>query len=177
MDKDHIIREIQRTAKANGGVAIGRKRFEQETGIGYYDWYGRHWTRWEDAVREAGVEPSRMNEASDKEFLPEHLALLKRRVGGCLLGIFPGAMLGVVLAFVVAAVMDAMTKRTGGPSDHGAGILVGLYLLVVGVSLGAIIGGILGAKIVARGGFRRNRKDSTEPVAPDDESPDQRSSG
>jgi hypothetical protein len=81
MDKDHIIREIQRTAKANGGVALGRKRFEQATGIRYCDWYGRHWTRWEDAVREARVEPSRMNEAFDEEFLLAHLAMLTRRLG------------------------------------------------------------------------------------------------
>jgi hypothetical protein len=81
MDKDHIIREIQRTANANGGVALGWRRFEAESGIRYYDWYGRFWTRWGDAVREAGFEPNRMSEAYDSAFLLGQLALLTRRLG------------------------------------------------------------------------------------------------
>jgi hypothetical protein len=80
MDKAHIIREIQRTAKAHGGVALGRRRFEEATGIRYYDWYGQHWTRWGDAVREAGLEPNRMSEAYDEGFLVGQLALLTRRL-------------------------------------------------------------------------------------------------
>jgi hypothetical protein len=81
MDKEYILQEIRRTAQANGGTALGRTRFEQATGIRYYDWYGRHWARWEDAVREAGVEPSRMNEAFDDEYVLRHLALLTRGLG------------------------------------------------------------------------------------------------
>jgi hypothetical protein len=81
MDKEHILREIQRTAKANGGAALGWRRFEEETGIRYYDWYGQHWTRWGDAVREAGFEPNRMSEAYDEAFLVGLLALLTRRLG------------------------------------------------------------------------------------------------
>src|SRR5437870_4226520 len=45
MNKDHIIAEIQRTAKTNGGVPLGWRRFEAETGIRYYDWYGQFWTQ------------------------------------------------------------------------------------------------------------------------------------
>ena len=80
MDKEHIISEIQRTAKANGGVALGWRRFGEETGIRYYDWYGQFWTRWNDAVRESGLEPNRMSEAYDDEFLLEKLVLLTRRL-------------------------------------------------------------------------------------------------
>jgi len=80
MDKDHIIREIQRTAKANGGTALGWRRFEAETGIRYYDWFGQFWTRWNDAVRDAGLEPNRMSEAFDDDYLLEKLASLTRRV-------------------------------------------------------------------------------------------------
>jgi hypothetical protein len=78
VDKDHILSEIRRTA--NGGVALGHKRFTEVTGIGYYDWFGKYWARWSDAVREAGVEPSQMTEAYDIEQLVEQLVLLTRRL-------------------------------------------------------------------------------------------------
>ncbi len=81
MDRKHIISEIRRTAKANGGVALGWRRFEKETGIRYYDWYGQFWTRWSDAVREAGLRPNRMSAAYDDEFLLERLILLTRSLG------------------------------------------------------------------------------------------------
>ncbi|MCX6904824.1 MAG: GIY-YIG nuclease family protein [Verrucomicrobia bacterium] len=81
MNKEQIIREIQRTAKANGGAALGWRRFEEETGIRYYDWFGQFWTRWGDAVREAGFEANRMSEAYEDAFLLEALVLLTRRLG------------------------------------------------------------------------------------------------
>jgi hypothetical protein len=81
MDKERIISEIQRTAKANGGTVLGWRRFEAETSIRYYDWYGQFWTRWSDAVREAGFEPNRMSAAYDDEFLLEKLILLNQRLG------------------------------------------------------------------------------------------------
>lgn len=80
MNKEHIISEIQRTTQANGGVVLGWRRFEDETGIRYYDWYGRFWTRWSDAVREAGFEPNRMSTAYADGFLLEKLVLLTRRL-------------------------------------------------------------------------------------------------
>ncbi len=80
-NKAHIIEEIRRTADANGGSALGWRRFEEETGVGYYDWYGRFWTRWGDAVREAGFEPNRMSEAYEDEFLLEKLVVLTRSLG------------------------------------------------------------------------------------------------
>ncbi len=81
MDKEHIIGEIRRTAKTNGGVPLGWRRFEAETGIRYHDWFGRYWTRWSDAVREAGIEPNRMAKAFDDEFLLNKLVQLTRRLG------------------------------------------------------------------------------------------------
>ena len=81
MNKAHIIDEIRRTAKGNGGVALGWRRFETETGIGYHDWYGRFWSRWGDAVREAGLKANRMSEAYDDAVLLEKLVLLTRTLG------------------------------------------------------------------------------------------------
>jgi hypothetical protein len=80
MEEDHIISEIRRTAKANGGVVLGSRRFGKETGIRYHDWYGRIWIRWVDAVREAGFEPNRKTEAYDDELLLQKLVLLTRRL-------------------------------------------------------------------------------------------------
>ncbi len=80
MNKEHIIGEIRRTAKANRGLPLGFRRFEAETGIRYHDWYGQYWTRWGDAVREAGLEPNRMIEAFDDDFLLEKLVVLTRHL-------------------------------------------------------------------------------------------------
>jgi len=81
MDKQHILDEIRRTADANNGVALGWRRFETETGIRYADWYGKFWTKWGDAVREAGFEANRMVGAYDDAFLLEKLAFLARQLG------------------------------------------------------------------------------------------------
>jgi hypothetical protein len=81
MDKEYIISEIRRTAKANGGIALGCARFETETGIRRHHWYGRFWARWGDALSEAGFEPNRMTEAYDDGFLLEKLVVLTRSLG------------------------------------------------------------------------------------------------
>src|ERR1700690_2761584 len=81
MNKQHILEEIRRTAAANDGVALGRKRFEQETGIRETDWAGRFWVRWSEAVREAGLTPQRMREAYDDNSLLATLAALVRELG------------------------------------------------------------------------------------------------
>jgi hypothetical protein len=81
MNKELILSEIRRTANANGGMALGWRRFEEATGIRYYDWYGQFWTRWGDAVVEAGYEPNRMSQAYEDEFLLEKLATLTRLLG------------------------------------------------------------------------------------------------
>lgn len=52
MDREHIVGEIRRLAEDNGGVPLGRQRFEQETGIRESVWIGRYWTRWNDAITE-----------------------------------------------------------------------------------------------------------------------------
>jgi hypothetical protein len=80
MNKEHIIGEIRRTAKANGGVPLGFRRFETETGIGHYEWFGRFWSRWSDAVREAGLAPNRLIESYSDALLLEKLVLLTRRL-------------------------------------------------------------------------------------------------
>src|SRR5262245_8026688 len=74
MDKQHILREIQRTAKTNGGVPFGEARFATETGITRRDWYGTYWARWGDAVREAGFEPNSFTAATAADVILEQYA-------------------------------------------------------------------------------------------------------
>jgi hypothetical protein len=81
MNKEHILDEIRRTAKANGGAALGRQRFEKETGIKESDWRGRFWARWNDAVQEAGLDSNELNPAYDAAHLLARLAELVREIG------------------------------------------------------------------------------------------------
>ena len=81
MDKLHILGEIQRTAKANAGVPLGREKFLRETGIKESDWSGIHWARWGDALREAGFAANQLQSAHDKDHLLESYAALIREVG------------------------------------------------------------------------------------------------
>lgn len=79
--KNHILDEIRRTAKENGGMPLGTRRFYAETGIKQSDWIGKHWARWNDAVREAGFEPNALQAAFEDDLLLERLALLTRELG------------------------------------------------------------------------------------------------
>ncbi|MGO8762057.1 MAG: GIY-YIG nuclease family protein [Desulfobaccales bacterium] len=81
MQKDYIIREIVRTAKENGGIPLGRQKFENQTGIRFHDWYGKYWAKWGDALKEAGYEPNRFNMPFDDELLMNKLIELIREKG------------------------------------------------------------------------------------------------
>lgn len=81
MTREFILKEIKRTAQANGGKPLGRQRFIEETGIKEYDWKGKIWARWGDAVREAGYSPNEFQTAFDDAYLLEQLALLIRDLG------------------------------------------------------------------------------------------------
>ncbi|MDQ3804665.1 MAG: hypothetical protein M3416_12635 [Acidobacteriota bacterium] len=81
MNKTHILQEIKRTARANGGVPLGWRRFTTETGIKEYDWLGKFWARWSDALREAGFAPNQFQGAYDKTELLEKYARLTQELG------------------------------------------------------------------------------------------------
>lgn len=66
MTKEHILREIRRTAEANGGVPLGRQSFFKEA-----DWKGKFWARWNDAVRQAGFEPNQLQQPFEETSLIE----------------------------------------------------------------------------------------------------------
>jgi hypothetical protein len=82
MNKEEILREIKRTAEANGGTPLGMKKFCVETGIRISDWQCKHWARWGDAIREAGLVANRFRaEACDESELLEKYAQLAREMG------------------------------------------------------------------------------------------------
>lgn len=60
---------------------MGKRRFLAETGIRESDWSGRFWSRWSDAVREAGYEPNVKQTAFEDDWLLEKLAGLVRELG------------------------------------------------------------------------------------------------
>jgi hypothetical protein len=79
--KAHILDEIERTAEANGGQALGRQRFYAETGIKETDWSGKYWVRWSDALREAGYAPNQFQPAYGEPFLLTELAAFVQELG------------------------------------------------------------------------------------------------
>jgi Meiotically up-regulated gene 113 len=81
MNKQQILEEIARTTSQNHGVALGRQRFFQETGIKESDWLGKFWARWSDAVKEAGCVPQRLQSPIEEEALLEHFVALVRELG------------------------------------------------------------------------------------------------
>jgi len=81
MTKAQIIQEICRTATANGGIPLGSRRFETETGIKTSEWLGKLWARWNDALRDAGFAPNQMTGAYEQAELLDKYAMLALELG------------------------------------------------------------------------------------------------
>jgi hypothetical protein len=80
-DKEFILSEIRRTAALNGGLPLGQRGFKTETGIARHEWLGSYWTRWTDAVLEAGFEPQEPSKAFSIEEMLDEVAKLVRKYG------------------------------------------------------------------------------------------------
>ncbi len=81
MTKEEIIKEIRRTTDENGGVALGKQRFLTATGIRESDWSGRYWSRWSDAVRDAGCTPQAMNQPLSENKILEAAVRIVQSLG------------------------------------------------------------------------------------------------
>lgn len=79
--RDFILQEIRRLASANGGQAPGQKLFAKETAIAERQWRGLYWSRWSDALKDAGLEPNKLNERGDAENLLAGLIAACRHFG------------------------------------------------------------------------------------------------
>ncbi len=80
MTKQEILDAIRQTAKENDGKPLGHARFEKETGIRSYDW-GKHWSKFGDAQKEAGFAPNQMTSAYTNDFLFGKVIGLMRKLG------------------------------------------------------------------------------------------------
>jgi hypothetical protein len=78
--KTYILQEIKRTAEANGGMPLGWKRFESETGIKRADWYGKHFARWGDAIHEAGYTPNQLQSSYEDTYILDKYIQLAREL-------------------------------------------------------------------------------------------------
>ncbi len=81
VSRDHILREVKRTADANGGKPLGRLAFFAETGVKESDWRGRFWARWNDVLKDAGFAPNKLTEAREDATLLDHFARLAIELG------------------------------------------------------------------------------------------------
>ena len=81
MDKEYILKEIDRTAKENNGIPLGWRKFVKETGIRYTDWWGVYCSKWSDALTEAGYSPNKLQPAYDETFLIKQLIAFIREIG------------------------------------------------------------------------------------------------
>ncbi len=79
VNKQHILKEIRRTAEENGGTPLGWRKFFSETGIREADWLGRYWPRWSEALREAGFSPNQLTSAyEDAELIDRYIGVVRK---------------------------------------------------------------------------------------------------
>jgi 23S rRNA G2069 N7-methylase RlmK/C1962 C5-methylase RlmI len=76
--REKILEEIKRLAKANGGLAPGLKTFENGTDIRIHLWRGKYWSKWSDAVTEAGLKPLEKSKKIERSFIFSKLAEIVR---------------------------------------------------------------------------------------------------
>jgi len=81
MNKEYILKEIDRTAKENSGIPLGQQRFTKETGIRLSDWRGKYWSKWSAALVEAGYPPNTLQAAYDEKALIEQVISFIREIG------------------------------------------------------------------------------------------------
>ena len=75
MTKEEIIHFIQQSANENSGVPLGKKLFHDKFPVKISDWYGKIWTKWSDAIQEAGYTPKKfVTQAEPIEILLESIS-------------------------------------------------------------------------------------------------------
>jgi hypothetical protein len=78
--REFIIGEIKRLAAAADGQGPGFKAFRSATGVQEHEWRGLYWTRWSDALADAGFAPNEWQARLDPETILERFAVTCRRL-------------------------------------------------------------------------------------------------
>jgi Meiotically up-regulated gene 113 len=65
--RDKILAEIRRLAVMNDGRAPGMEVFVKDSGIRKHEWLGKYWSKWGDALIEAGFEPNAFQQKANLE--------------------------------------------------------------------------------------------------------------
>lgn len=79
--REAIIGEIRRIAAAKGGRPPGQKAFFTQTGIAQHKWSGVYWSKWSDALIEAGFSANEWTKRLDTSELVEKFASLTVALG------------------------------------------------------------------------------------------------
>jgi hypothetical protein len=79
--REEILIEIRRLSHEKGGQPPGRMMFEKSTGIKLSAWLGIYWSKWSDAIVEAGFVANKNNDRISDDFLLEKLAIACRHFG------------------------------------------------------------------------------------------------
>lgn len=78
--RERIIDEIRRVAEKIGRPP-GRQVFTRETGIRESEWYGVYFSKWSDALKEAGCEPNKKQEKLSSDYVLRKYAEAVRHYG------------------------------------------------------------------------------------------------
>lgn len=79
--REDILSAIRSVSRRLGGEAPGWRVFQNESGIRYADWHGKFWTRWGDALEEAGLSANVLTARIPDDQLLSRFAQLARQLG------------------------------------------------------------------------------------------------
>lgn len=79
--KQQIVAEIRRIAAKNDGRPPGIRGFSNETGLSRSSWEGMYWSKWSDALSEAGFAPNKRNPKFEDDAIFEMLVTVCRHYG------------------------------------------------------------------------------------------------
>lgn len=79
--KEQIVAEIKRIAAKHSGQPPGIRSFGTESGLSKSSWEGMYWSKWSDALAEAGFMPNQRNQKFEDDEIFELLVSACRHYG------------------------------------------------------------------------------------------------
>jgi hypothetical protein len=81
LNKDEILQAVRHIAAENGGTPPGKTQFARLTGVKEWEWSGKYWAKWSDALKDAGLSPNEMNAPLSDEHLLAKYASFTTELG------------------------------------------------------------------------------------------------